>query len=124
MAELGERVAAAALDEPALFKRFICARVKNGWRGCIRDMDPASTASRLDAFFVARFAEVCGIQTASRPAGSGYTETLSEIFRDLPVMKEFAKSLRFHSHPLSAKLLDALIATYLDWGGTSKRPAI
>src|SRR5262249_26076538 len=27
-----------------------------------------------------------------------------------------------HSYPLSAKLLDALAMSYLDWGGTSKRP--
>jgi uncharacterized circularly permuted ATP-grasp superfamily protein len=44
------------------------------------------------------------------------------VFRDLPVMQEFAKSFEIHSYPLSAKLLDALIATYLDWGGDSKRP--
>jgi len=39
MAELGERVAAAALDEPALFKRFHCARVKNGCADAYGDMD-------------------------------------------------------------------------------------
>src|SRR5260221_6362146 len=27
-----------------------------------------------------------------------------------------------HSYALSAKLLDALVTSYLDWGGTSKRP--
>jgi len=37
-------------------------------------------------------------------------------------MREFTKSYEIHSYPLSAKLLDALVASYLDWGGTSKRP--
>jgi hypothetical protein len=37
-------------------------------------------------------------------------------------MKEFAKRFEVHSYPLSAKLLDALMQTYSDWGGTTKRP--
>jgi len=121
MAELGERVAAAALDEPALFKRFHLREGEERLARMHTGYGPASTASRLDAFLLPdslKFAEYNG----ESPAGSGYTETLSEIFRDLPVMKEFAKSFEIHSYPLSAKLLDALIATYLDWGGTSKRP--
>jgi len=75
----------------------------------------------LDAFLLPdslKFAEYNG----ESPAGSGYAETLSEIFGELPVMKEFAKRFEIHSYPLSAKLLDALIASYLDWGGTTKRP--
>jgi len=39
-------------------------------------------------------------------------------------MAKFAKQYEVHSYPLSAKLLDALIMTYIDWGGTSKRPQI
>src|SRR5499427_5457733 len=37
-------------------------------------------------------------------------------------MDEFAKDYQIHSYPLSAKLLDALVMSYLDWGGTSKHP--
>ena len=37
-------------------------------------------------------------------------------------MAQFSKQYEVHSYPLSAKLLDALIASYIDWGGTSKRP--
>jgi hypothetical protein len=47
---------------------------------------------------------------------------LAEVFRELPVMADFAKQYEIHSYPLSAKLLDALVASYIDWGGTSKRP--
>ncbi len=123
MAELGERVAAAALDEPALFKQFHLREGEERLARIHTEYGPASTASRLDAFLLPdslKFAEYNG----ESPAGSGYTETLSEIFREMPVMKEFAKSFEIHSYPLSAKLLDALIATYLDWGGNSKRPQI
>jgi len=121
MAELGERVAAAALDDQALFNQFHLREGEERLARMHAGFGPASTASRLDAFLLPdslKFAEYNG----ESPAGSGYTETLSEIFRELPVMKEFTKSFEIHSYPLSAKLLDALIASYLDWGGTTKRP--
>jgi hypothetical protein len=121
MAELAERVAAAALDDEALFNQFHLREGEERLARMHTGFGPASTASRLDAFLLPdslKFAEYNG----ESPAGSGYTETLSEIFRELPVMKEFAKSFEIHSYPLSAKLLDALIASYLDWGGTTKRP--
>ena len=121
MAELAERVAAAALDDEALFNQFHLREGEERLARMHTGFGPASTASRLDAFLLPdslKFAEYNG----ESPAGSGYTETLSEIFRELPVMKEFAKRFEIHSYPLSAKLLDALIASYLDWGGTTKRP--
>jgi hypothetical protein len=49
---------------------------------------------------------------------------LSEIFSELPVMGQFAKKYEVHSYPLSAKLLDALMMTYMDWGGSAQRPQI
>ncbi len=121
MAELGERVAAAALDDADLFKQFHLREGEERLARMHTGYGPASTASRLDAFLLPnslKFAEYNG----ESPAGSGFTETLAEVFRDLPVMKEFAKSFEIHSYPLSAKLLDALIASYLDWGGSTKRP--
>src|SRR5258708_12585994 len=46
------------------------------------------------------------------------------MFRELPVMGKFAEMYEVHSYPLSAKLLDALILSYLDWGGSSRKPQI
>lgn len=123
MAELGERVADATLRDPAVLGQL---RLREEELRLIRlgkVAGPASTASRLDAFLLPdslKFAEYNG----ESPAGAGYTETLAEIFRELPVMREFAKCYEAHSYPLSAKLLDALVMSYLDWGGTSKRPQI
>ena len=82
-----------------------------------------STASRLDAFLLPeslKFAEYNG----ESPAGAGYSETLGEIFSALPVMAQFSKRYAVHGYPLSAKLLDALVMSYIDWGGKSKRPQI
>src|SRR5882762_571481 len=121
IAALGERVVAAALEDHALFAQFRLRPEEERLARLHAGYGFASTASRLDAFLLPdslKFAEYNG----ESPAGAGYTETLAEIFRGLPVMKEFAKKYEMHSYPLSAKLLDALVTSYLDWGGTSKRP--
>jgi len=121
MAEFGERIASHAMQDAALLNqlhlrdeelRLIRLGKLHGF---------ASTASRLDSFLLPddlKFAEYNG----ESPAGSGYTETLTEVFRDLPLMAKFAKKYDVHSYPLGAKLLDALVMSYLDWGGTSKKP--
>ena len=121
VAALAERVTATALKDNSLFTQFHLrpeeerlARMKTG-------VGPVSTASRLDAFLLPgslKFTEYNG----ESPAGAGYSETLSEIFRATPVMKEFAKTWEIHSYRLSSKLLDALVRTYLDWGGKTQRP--
>src|SRR5690348_13405933 len=123
VAEFGERIANHAMKDASLLGqlhlrdeelRLIRLGKLHGF---------ASTASRLDSFLLPdalKFAEYNG----ESPAGSGYTETLTEVFRELPVMEQFAKSYEVHSYPLSAKLLDALVMAYLDWGGTSKKPQI
>ena len=123
VAALGERVAAAAIDDPKLFAQLHLRPEEERLARFRTSYGMASTASRLDAFLLPqslKFAEYNG----ESPAGAGYAETLAEIFHELPVMMKFAQKYDVHSYPLSAKLLDALIATYIDWGGTSKRPQI
>jgi uncharacterized circularly permuted ATP-grasp superfamily protein len=121
MVELGERVASAALGDPSLLAQFHLREEELRLVRMGKIAGPASTTSRLDAFLLPdslKFAEYNG----ESPAGAGYTETLAEIFRELPMMKEFTTAFDIHSYPLSAKLLDALVMSYIDWGGTSKRP--
>jgi hypothetical protein len=121
IAALAERVVAAALEDRALFAQFRLRPEEERLARLHAGYGFASTASRLDAFLLPdslKFAEYNG----ESPAGAGYSETLAEIFRDLPMMAQFSKHYDVHSYPLSAKLLDALVMSYLDWGGTSKRP--
>jgi len=123
IAKLGERVVTAALDDKHLFAQLHLREEEERLARMHTGFGPASTASRLDAFLLPnslKFAEYNG----ESPAGAGYSETLAEIFRELPLMGRFAKRYDLHSYPLSAKLLDALIMSYLDWGGASKRPQI
>jgi hypothetical protein len=121
IAAVAERVTAAALEDHSLFQQFQLRPEEERLARLPAGGGPASTASRLDAFLLPdslKFAEYNG----ESPAGAGYSESLSEIFCELPVMQEFAKQFEVHSYPLSARLLDALVGTYVDWGGTSKRP--
>jgi len=121
MAELAERVSDAAMKDAALLAQFHLRDEELRLVRMGKIAGPASTASRLDAFLLPdslKFAEYNG----ESPAGAGYTETLAEIFLKLPLVADFDKSFQIHSYPLSAKLLDALVTSYLDWGGTTKRP--
>src|ERR1700724_89974 len=123
IAELGERVALAALADDKLFAQFHLRPEEARLARLPGGNGRVSTASRLDAFLLPeslKFAEYNG----ESPAGAGYSETLGEIFSALPVMAQFSKRYEVHSYPLSAKLLDALVLSYLDWGGTTKRPQI
>ena len=121
IADLGERVVAAVLDDADLFAQLHLRPEEERLARLPVGYGRASTSSRLDAFLLPdslKFAEYNG----ESPAGAGYSETLAEVFRELPLMAEFSKQYEVHSYPLSAKLLDALIASYIDWGGSSKRP--
>jgi hypothetical protein len=123
IAELGERVALAALADEKLFAQFHLRPEEARLARLPGGNGRVSTASRLDAFLLPeslKFAEYNG----ESPAGAGYSETLGEIFCALPVMAQFSKRYAVHSYPLSAKLLDALVMSYIDWGGMSKRPQI
>src|ERR1700722_14053745 len=121
MADLAERVTAAAMKDAALLAQFHLRDEELRLVRLGKIAGPASTASRLDAFLLPdslKFAEYNG----ESPAGAGDTETLGGIFLKLPLVAEFDKSFQIHTYPLSAKLLDALVMSYQDWGGTSQRP--
>ena len=123
IAELGERVATAAMTDRKLLAQFHLRPEEERLARLPSGFGRASTASRLDAFLLPdslKFAEYNG----ESPAGAGYSESLGEIFSELPMMRRFFKSYETHGYLLSAKLLDALVMSYLDWGGTNKRPQI
>jgi uncharacterized circularly permuted ATP-grasp superfamily protein len=123
IAELGERVVVRALDDKHLFAQLHLRREEERLARIHVGFGPASTASRLDAFLLPdslKFAEYNG----ESPAGAGYAETLAEIFSELPMMGQFARKYEVHRYSLSAKLLEALVQSYRDWGGASQRPQI
>src|ERR1700737_2445193 len=123
IAAFGERVASAALEDRSLFAQFRLRPEEERLARMHAGYGLASTASRLDAFLLPDSLK-CAEYNGESPAGAGYSESLAEIFGDLPVMASFSKRYEVHSYPLTAKLLDALVMSYIDWGGASKRPQI
>jgi len=123
IAILGERVVQAALASKELLAQLglrpeeeRLARIEPGYA-------MASTASRLDAFLLPNSLEFAEYNAES-PAGLGYSQTLSEVFSDLEVMSRFRKVYAVRSYALMETILDALLASYRDWGGASKAPQI
>src|SRR6185503_18165074 len=123
IAALGERVVRAALESPAVFEQLglnepetRLVRLEPGYK-------TSSTASRLDAFLLPdslHFAEY----NAESPAGLGYTQRLCELFDALPVMARFREGRSVRFNPTIAPILDALVASYREWGGTAAPPTI
>jgi hypothetical protein len=123
IAALGERVVGAALESAAVFDQLglneaetRLVRIDPGYR-------TSSTASRLDAFLLPdslHFAEY----NAESPAGLAYTQRLCELFDKLPVMARFREGRRVRFNPTIAPMLDALVASYREWGGTADPPTM
>jgi uncharacterized circularly permuted ATP-grasp superfamily protein len=120
---LGERVAAEAIGTPRMLTDLALsdgeirlARIDPGY-------PTASTAARADAFILPdslQFAEYNG----ESPAGAGYSQGLAELFDAEPVMAGFREQFAAtFARPVEA-LLDALLASYREWGGTASPPRI
>ncbi|HEV8210012.1 MAG TPA: hypothetical protein VGP77_07805 [Vicinamibacterales bacterium] len=118
---LGERVAGEAVATPQMLADLALsedeirlARIDPGYA-------TTSTAARADAFILPdslQFAEYNG----ESPAGAGYSQGLAQLFDGEPLMAGFREQFdaRF-ARPVEA-LLDALVASYREWGGTASPP--
>jgi uncharacterized circularly permuted ATP-grasp superfamily protein len=83
----------------------------------------ASTAGRADAFLLPdslQFAEY----NAESPAGPGYSQRLAELFDGEPIMDRFKERFDVRFYTPITQLLDALLESYQDWGGTANLPRI
>jgi uncharacterized circularly permuted ATP-grasp superfamily protein len=123
IAALGERVVRAALESDDIYEQLGMTEAEDA----LIDIDPgyqtASTTSRLDAFLLSdslHFAEY----NAESPAGIGYTQRLCELFDATSAMERFRakRSVRFHK--VIDTLLEALLASYSEWGGTARPPTM
>lgn len=73
-----------------------------------------STMARFDTFLsgdTLHFVEL----NAESPAGPAYTEAMAEVFRDLPMMREFEREYAVQGFKTRQKLLDTLLETYATW---------
>ena len=120
---LGERVAAAAQERPALMKELCLSDAEIA----LAEIDPGygvtSTAGRADAFILPgslQFAEYNG----ESPAGPGYSQRLAELFDGEPIMREFRRDFDVRFYTPIVHLLHALLESYRDWGGTAAPPRL
>jgi uncharacterized circularly permuted ATP-grasp superfamily protein len=123
IAALGERVVKAAFQSDDLYEQLGVTEAEDA----LMDIEPgyptASTASRLDAFLLPEslhFAEY----NAESPAGVGYTQRLAELFDGTDIMARFRQSHTVRYHKVIDGLLEALLASYREWGGNAKPPTI
>jgi hypothetical protein len=123
LAVLGERVVGAAIAEPALLDEL---GLRPDERRLI-DIEPgyarASTSSRVDTFLLPASLQAAEYNAES-PAGFGYTERLAGVFEQLPVMERFKARFDVHAYSITSRMLDALMTSYRDWGGTARPPTI
>jgi uncharacterized circularly permuted ATP-grasp superfamily protein len=120
---LGERVARVAFERPGLLDELGLSDAERRLAAIDPGYHTASTAARADAFILPgslQFAEY----NAESPAGPGYAQRLSELFDREPLMEAFRREFDVRYYTPIAQLLDALVDSYREWGGTAKPPRI
>ena len=123
IARMGETLVAASTARPDLFEALALTEIERSLVSIDPGYQRASTASRLDSFILPgslQFAEY----NAESPAGLGYTETLVGVFDTLAVTRRFRERYDARAPKLMGPMLDALLASYREWGGTASPPTI
>lgn len=118
---LGERVAQIALEDRSLLSDLGLSDEEIGLAAVDPGYGTTSTAARADAFLLAdslQFAEY----NAESPAGAGYSQGLAEVFAETPLMARFKERFDARMFRPIERLLDALLASYREWGGTASPP--
>jgi circularly permuted ATPgrasp domain protein len=120
---LGERVTEAAMESPEILRQLALsedeirlARIDPGYA-------TTSTAARADAFILPdslQFAEYNG----ESPAGAGYSQGLADLFSEEPMMARFRRRFDVRMYRPVEALLEALVASYREWGGTASPPQV
>ncbi|HVR71435.1 MAG TPA: circularly permuted type 2 ATP-grasp protein [Vicinamibacteria bacterium] len=83
----------------------------------------SSPSARLDSFLTPdayQFVEL----NAESPAGIAYSETLEEVFLELPLMQKFQEKWTLRRFEARQKLLDTLLSCHREAGGRQEHPTI
>ena len=115
---MGERIARAALEDRSLIDDLGLSDEERRLAAIDPGYPTTSTAARADAFLLPnslQFAEY----NAESPAGAGYSQGLSGVFAETPLMARFNDRFDARMYRPIERLLDALTASYREWGGTA-----
>lgn len=119
------RVHDRAMTDPAFRARFGLA----DWEEVLLAADPGYTrptpTSRLDCFAVPG-SQSLGLTeyNAETPAGAAYGDTLSDVFLDLPAMREFSRTREVTPLPSRHGVTGALLDAWREFSGSYRKPRI
>jgi uncharacterized circularly permuted ATP-grasp superfamily protein len=118
-----DRVETMAIKNPALMSRMEMLPAEK----MLAAVDPKypyfATTSLLDTHMhngTLRFAQF----NPNTPTGVAYNDALADLFLDAPPMKEFRKRYTLERLPGMKFLLQAILKSYKEYGGKTKKPNI
>lgn len=85
--------------------------------------EPPTVSSRLDCFITPEGGFQSVEYNAETPAGIAYSDALSRLFLELPVMQDFQRRYRVQAFDIRPYQLEAMLAAWRAWGGQG-RPRI
>ena len=113
-----EKVAAAVVQDPKLMDQLGLTEAERKMALVDPGFSTFAVTTRLDAFV--RGDEIKFVESnAENPSSLPDQEELNRLLFELPVMASFAKRYRLRQFSPVERLLETLLSTYREWGGTS-----
>ena len=112
-----EKVASAAVQSPDLMSQLGLTEAERYLALVDPGFSMAGVTTRLDAFVHGdkiKFVEY----NAENPSSLSDQEGLNRLLFELPAMASFAQRYRLHEFSPVERLLETLLSTYCEWGGT------
>jgi len=113
-----EKIAVAVVQDPNLMEELGLTEAERKMALLDPGFSTAGVTTRLDAFVHSdeiKFVE----SNAENPSSLPDQEELNRLLFELPAMASFARRYRLHQFSPVEKLIETLLSTYREWGGTS-----
>jgi uncharacterized circularly permuted ATP-grasp superfamily protein len=111
------------MESPALLARLDLLPAEKMLAAIDPGYQALEVAARLDTHMVNGHLHFVQYN-ADSPTGAGYADALADLFYDAPPVKEFRKKYTLTRAGSRKHLLQALLKSYKQFGGTSKKPNI
>jgi glutathionylspermidine synthase len=112
-----EKIAAAIVQSPNLMNQLGLTDAERKMARVDPGFSTAGVTTRLDAFV--RDEEIKFVEyNAENPSSLPDQEELNRLLLELPVMATFARRYRLRQFSPVERLLETLLSTYREWGGT------
>jgi hypothetical protein len=112
-----EKVATAVVQDPRLMDELGLTEAERRMALVDPGFSTAGVTTRLDAFV--RDDEIKFVESnAENPSSLPDQEELNRLLFELPVMASFARRHRLQQFSPVERLLETLLSTYREWGGT------